>query len=107
MLGTTLGDGVGEFGETGRAHQMDVLDLDIARRARRMFQQKINARTVAVLHLAANRGISRKLRDRARHDRFGGERVGMRGVDTDELGAAAKIDLDELPAMRKLALQVR
>src|SRR5215510_10782963 len=106
MLSPTLGDGVGEFGKTSPSHQVHIFYLEVARRPRRVFQQEVDARAVAVFHLAADRRVSRKLRDRARRDRFARQRIGMRGIDADELEAAAEIDLDELPAMHKLALEV-
>src|SRR5262245_63100943 len=105
MLSPTLGDGVGEFGKTSPSHQVHIFYLEVARRPSRVFQQEVDAGAVAVPHLAANRGVSRKLRDRAGRDRFGGKRIGVRGIDADKLEAAAEIDLDELPALSQLAAQ--
>ena len=73
VLRPALGDRVGEFRECRAAHQVDVLDLDIARRPRRVFEQEIDARIPAVFHLAARAGVAREFCDRAGRDCFGGD----------------------------------
>jgi hypothetical protein len=95
-----------ELGEARAPHQVHVLDLDVAGRTIGRFQQEVDARVAAVLHLAPGRRVAGKLGDGARRDRLGHEQVGVRGVDTDQLGAAAEIDLDQLPAIGELAVRI-
>ena len=90
MLGAALGDRVGKFGKARPAHQVHVLDLDIAGRPAGRFEQEIDPRGLAVFHLAADGRVAGELRDAPGRDRLGGERIGMAGVDADELGAAAE-----------------
>ena len=85
---------------------MYVLYFDIARRPRRRFEQEVDAGILSVLHFAPERSVATELGDRAGGDRLGGKRIGMGGIDAYELGAAAEIDLDELPAMGELALGI-
>src|SRR6476646_7778400 len=106
MLGAALRYRIGKLGEAGPPHQVDVLDLDIAARAVWRFEQEVDARVLAVLHLAADRGVTRKLGDFAGCDRLAGERIRMCRVDADKLRAAAEIDLDQLPAMAELTVRI-
>src|ERR1041385_5262935 len=90
VLGAALGLGVGEFRHARRAHQMHVLDLDIARRALCAFAEEIHARVLAILSLAANDVVAGKLRDRAQREGRSDQRIGMCGVGADQLMPAAE-----------------
>ncbi len=106
VLRAALGHRVRKFGKARAAHQMHVLDLDIAALSPRCFEQEVHPRILAVLHLAADARIACELADRVGGDRLRCEPVGMAGIDAHELGAAAEIDLDQLPAMGELALGI-
>ena len=60
----------------GAALQMHVLDLDVAGRPVRRFEQEVHARTLAVGDLAAQGRVARERRDRAGSDSLLGKRVG-------------------------------
>ncbi len=98
---------IGKFGQPRPAHQVDVLDLDVAGRPAGRFEQEIDPRVLAVLHLAPDRGVAGELREcgRPRSPRPRAH-SGCAGVDADQLGAAAEIDLDQFPAMGELALRI-
>jgi hypothetical protein len=79
-----------EIRQDGLAHEVHVLDLDIAGRAFRIFEQQVDARIPAVFHLAPRRWIAGKLRDRSGRDRLGDDAIAMRGVDAYELAPLPK-----------------
>ena len=106
MLGAARRYRIGKFGKTAAAHQVHVLDFDITGRASGRLQQEVDPRIGAVLHLAARAGIAGELGNRARRDRLGDQQVGMRGVDADQLGPGAEIDLDQFPTVRQLAREI-
>ena len=91
----------GNSARPGPPHQVHVLDLDVAGRPAGAFQQEIDPRVPAVLHLAPDAVVAGKLGDRAGRERRADQRIGMRGVDADELRARAEIDLDQFPAVRR------
>jgi hypothetical protein len=88
------------------AHEMDVLDLDVAGWPQRRFEQEIDAGVGAVLHLAAHGVVAGKLGDHVRRDGFSSERIRMDGVDSYELDACSQVHLDQFPAVGKLAQRV-
>ena len=55
VLRPALGHRVGKFGQARLAHQVHVLDLDVARRPAGAFEQEIHARVFPVFHLAPDR----------------------------------------------------
>ena len=74
MLGAAGGDAIGKFGKPRLAHQMDILDLQIARRPRRPFEQEIDPGIGAVFHLAPDRRVIAQLRDQPGLHDVGDER---------------------------------
>ena len=107
MLCSALGHGIGKFGERRSPHQVHVLDLDVTGRPVRMLEQEVDPRIASILHFAPYSRVAGELRYQAGCHRFGCERVGLRGVDADELGTGAEIDFDQLPAVGELALCIR
>src|ERR1051326_4757673 len=57
MLGAAHRDAIGKLGEVRRAHQVHVLDLEIAGRALAVLEHEVGARVDAVFHLAPDRRI--------------------------------------------------
>ncbi len=103
-------NGVRELGNPKLAHQMDVLDLDIAGRLSRIFQQKIDPRALAVddpaiLHLAADGRIADEFGNDAGRESFRDDRVRMHGVDADQLVRAAEIHPRSIPTSRAACAQ--
>ena len=60
--GAARGDRIGKLGEAGLPHQMDVLDLHIAGRPRRVFEQKIDPRVRGRISPHAGSRRSRRAR---------------------------------------------
>ena len=100
MLGAARGHAVGKFGEPRLAHQVDVLDLEIARPPRRVVEQEIDAGVLAVFHLAPDGRIIAQFRDQAGLERFGDQLVRLGDIHADELRPAAQIGFDQFPGMR-------
>ena len=88
------------------AHEMDVFDFQIAGLPRRVFEQKIDARSLAVFHFPADRRIVAQFRNQPGFECLGDELVGVAGVDADQFRPAAEIRLDEFPRQRKLAQRI-
>ncbi len=106
MLGAAPGHRIRELCEPRLAHEVDVLDLHIAGRTRRVLEQEIDPGAPAISHLAAQGGIADQFFDPSGRERLGGKRIGIGGINADQLGAAAEIDLDQLPAVAELALGI-
>src|SRR5207302_2916995 len=106
VLGPALGHRIGKFRQPWLAHEVHVLDLDVARRPRQALEQEIDAGILAVPHLAAEQGIAAELGDGARGDRLGCQRVGVRRVDAHEFGAATEVNLDQFPTVGELAFGI-
>ena len=105
--GAAGGDAVWKLRQAGRAHQVDVLDLDIAGRAPRPVQQHVDPAGLAVLHLAAQPGITGQFRNAAGHNGLGGDGVGPSGMDPDQGWSGAELGLDQLPRPAQLAGRIR
>ena len=77
MLCASRRDRIRKFGEPGLAHEVDVLDLDVAGGAARRVQQDVDAAAVAIADFAGKLVIARKTRDEARGDRRGNRAIGV------------------------------
>jgi len=78
---------------------VDVLHLDIGRRAALGLQQEIDPRGGAVTHLAPHAGVAGELRNAAGGERLGDQTVRQAGVDPDQ----AAVGLDQPPRPGELA----
>src|SRR5208282_5047231 len=75
MLGAAVGHAVREFGEPRLAHEMDVLDLQIAGRPRRIFEQKIDPGVLSVFDLPPHRRVVAQLRNEPGLERVADELI--------------------------------
>ena len=106
MLGAARGYAIGKFGEARLAHEMDVLDFQVARRPAGVFEQKIDPRIQAIFHFAPDRRVVAQLRDQPGLDDLGHQHVGLAGIDADELETVAEIGFDQLPVEGQLAQRI-
>lgn len=101
------GDAVGKFRQAILAHQVAILDLEVARRKAIRLQQEIDPARCSVFHLGTNIVIFRKGLQRTGAQSLANESIGARCVDPDQLRlATARCRLHELPAVSQLSRRI-
>ena len=89
MLGAARRDAVRELGEARLAHEVAVLDLQVAGRLAVLFEQEVDPAVAAVFHLRPDPVVARKGREPSLAQGLGDQEVRAGGVDPDELERAA------------------